>query len=147
MRELRGYWMSLSLLMVVMLAFGCGDDDTSNDNAGSGGSNANAGSNAANAGSTAANTGSGGAMAADACSQFCANAVPLHCPGDTTPCAMECTTYYNNSFCQTALRALIECSATQAASDFECDDQEQASVKASLCVSERTAAQACIDQQ
>jgi hypothetical protein len=107
--------LSGALMLVLAFGVGCGDDD--DDSGGSG----------------------------DICAKSCAAAQGANCPNqDESACKTECEAMLSMSTCQSENRALIQCSANKSASDFECDSDGEAALKAGVCDAQATAAATCL---
>ena len=122
-------------VLIVLLAGCAGDDSSPKDTAkmpvGS------AGSGATDAGVNA------DLDVVEICTKFCALVEPLECPNDTSPCSLVCWATYQSPQCGDELRALIDCSITRKASDFECDSVGESDVKAGVCTESKTALSTC----
>jgi hypothetical protein len=136
MRDWHRVLPALFLLTLTAIA-ACNDDGGSSSDAGSGGmaGMAGAGSGGQGAAGDASNT--------TPCPMVCAIAESLDCPNETK-CLVSCNGLYDAAQCRSELRAFIDCSVERPASDWECNEEGEADLKAGICQAQLDAVETCL---
>lgn len=81
------------------------------------------------------------------CERGCSTTASLSCPNDTpSTCVSECVEGYADSpqECRQAMTSALECIANRPASDWECDDDGDVSLKEGVCTQEAFALFGCL---
>lgn len=79
------------------------------------------------------------------CQRACATAASLSCPNqDDAACRNDCEQAEAAQTCQVEARTAVECFAGRPASDWECDEDGEATLKDEVCAAEGNAALACL---
>jgi hypothetical protein len=114
----------------------------------------NACNDTSSGGGVSGGSGSDAAIAADGhavCADLCWEAYKLQCPLDQGDgCEIECFGYWDDPpdppDCRAQVRAVLTCTANVPSSGWECDQDEEANIKASYCRQEIVALNACTHQ-
>jgi hypothetical protein len=138
-------WRLVCWMVLALSAMPACKDDSSNDGAG-GGAGMSGDAVGAPGGAAGMSGGAAGSNAnpSSACAKICALETTLACPGDTaSTCESKCETLWTATKCQSEFRAFLTCGANQPASGWECDEMQEANVKAGLCDDDLAAVGKC----
>lgn len=135
-----------ALVLTLVSLYGC-DDDNGTSETGTGGTTASAtGGAVANGTGGVTTNGTGGvANTTSPCASLCRIVDAMNCAGDAPgACLGECEQLHALAQCGTEIRAVFDCYAGVAQSNWECGVQgKEAQVKAGFCDSEDTALETC----
>lgn len=111
--------LAIAAILGVCACDGSGDDDDSPENM---------------AGQSGGGAGSGSSEGAGACAKLCDVMAEVDCVGDDpSTCEDDCAVRWNRTRCTNELRATITCASNSPLTDWECDDMNEANLKAGAC--------------
>lgn len=85
------------------------------------------------------------ANAVTACRALCDVTAPLACAPPSDECTARCQEMWGFGACAKQMRDFVVCAGGHPASDFECDEEGQPSLKSGLCEAEQELAAKCVE--
>jgi hypothetical protein len=129
-------------------AAGAGSGGSSSGSAGASGSPSSAGNVGGTNGMPSGTGGNGSSSGTpeDVCERGCVKTESLNCPNDPADCEAACLANYLDfpAECRALVLALGECAADRPASDFVCDEEGEAILRAGICGAESVAVASCL---